>query len=298
MTYTAGQLLAISLFEKTAVTRAVEEIRALLTARKFRQAEAIAKAHSDLGLKPRYVKDLGSGSESLVDLLMGKAPVGEGGGLIARKLHKPNSTITRGTDTSKLLDQKMLANTQMRQLSPEATRMVPEMYGYETRKLDRPRVYPLAANNLRHLSYSEFVPGVKSIIPKGPRTPVKRQQVRETLKDVISTVQNPMQKQHGTIVGDTVDSGPLPAQLLPRFNSGNIIKDYKGNTKIVDFIPFSSRLKTLKTTPLGQTRQKLVSLMRQTPAQGFKENNYKDTWDKIPNLRKEIFTKSKPITNV
>src|SRR5580658_2060000 len=79
--------------QKIAVTRSVKEWRAAQGAGDAGTAGQIAGASHQLGLKPRYLKDISTGGEEAgVDLMMGHkaGPTGETneGGLLARKLYK------------------------------------------------------------------------------------------------------------------------------------------------------------------------------------------------------------------
>jgi hypothetical protein len=204
-------------FEKSARTRAQQEVRRALAAGDEATAGTIAKGYGRLGLAPRYVKDIsGGGQEAAVDMMMGKrtGPSQEVQGLFARKLYKPDSSISRGDYTSQLLEQKQRMTDAARRISPEAKSMVPAMLGHETRGTG-----PLQ----RHLSYHEYVPGIGDI-RKTPNPTAQLDKVEQGVLD-------PM-KAKGMTMSDTISNrgGSRGA------NYGNVVSTPRG-PKVLDFLP-------------------------------------------------------------
>lgn len=208
VTQTAATLAPRAL--KTAATRAVKEWRAATAAGQQGTAGQIAQASGQLGLKPRYLKDISSGgAEAGVDLMMGHTGGAEtpASGLIARKLYKPESVMSRGEDTTELLKQKQEMTDTARGLGPEAKAMVPAMYGHQVHQA--PGVAP------RHTSMHEFVPGAQEISGRMGANPAVGAAEQHVIKPLA---------QRGLEMGDVVA------------NKGNLVQSPQG-PKILDFMP-------------------------------------------------------------
>lgn len=208
----------ISEREKTAKTRAVREWRVAQNTGQEGAADQIAKAYGELGLKPRYVEDISSGGmEAGVDKMIGRAmgPEKNESGYIARKLYKPDSPVTTGEGTSKLLDLKKKYTDTAQGLSPEAKGMVPSMYGHKT--IEGP------AGQLRHVSEHELVPNASSM----RRAPDAFSQVSKFQK----AVTDPM-AERGMPLSDITR---VKGNLL-KGNFGNVAATPEG-PKMIDFLP-------------------------------------------------------------
>ncbi len=153
-----------------------------------------------------------------------QAPAPNESGLIARKLYKPDSDISRGEFTGQLLEQKQRITDEARALSPEAKNMVPAMYGHSTRGQGALQ---------RHTSTHEFVPGLSDLrgnnISGDPSKTVwsRGQQFRGDLKNVQDTVLNPMAAK-GKTMADTISTTGT--------NYGNVVNSPQG-PKVLDFLP-------------------------------------------------------------
>jgi hypothetical protein len=235
---------------KIAKTRSVKEWQAATAAGDQGTADQIAQASGKLGLKPRQLQDVSSGgAEAGVDLMMGHKTVpgtGEANqsGYVARKLYKPDSPVSRGEFTPKLLEQKQQMTNAARALSPEAKQMVPAMYGHETHGEG-----PLQ----RTTSYHEYVPGVSDL--RGAKQEVggrdvyknPRAQYMGDINKVNETVINPMEAQ-GQHMMDTTkirsSSGGLGT------NWGNVVGSKQG-PKVLDFLPHNANRPISENHALG-----------------------------------------------
>lgn len=252
---------------KIARTRAAVEARKALAQGDLGTAQHIAKGYGQLGLAPRYVKDVsGGGEEAGVDLMMGRrvGPTDTGEGLMARKLYKPDSSISRGAFTTDLLHEKQYMTDAARGLSPEAKGMVPAMYGFEQKGQG-----PL----MRHVSYHEYVPGVQDLrkaMPGGSE---------QALSKVEEHVLNPMLQQ-GMRMHDTISARPDGSKGV---NYGNVVHTQEG-PKILDFLPHQE----------GSLDPAQRSSMYYKPTGSSSFGSDKDVNMKA--LRKEVFNPSTPVT--
>lgn len=236
--------------EKLAATRAVKEWRAAQEAGNVAGANQIAQGYGQLGLSPRYLKDVSSGgSEGGVDLMMGRAggavpgavpgvagsslqqrkqeimmrrapgpattPAPNPSGLLARKLYKSDSPIATGANMGSLLAQKQKIVDTARSMSPEAKEMVPAMYGHRT--------IVGGGGQLRHVSEHEYVPNASHM-----RNSANPQAAVQRFQDVVA---QPL-AERGMPIADVprVHGGGVGG------NAGNVVM--QGNTpKMVDFMP-------------------------------------------------------------
>lgn len=201
-------------------------------------------------------------------LLRGTQPAPQGAapnesGILARKLYKPDSTISRGEFTPQLLAQKQQVTDQARALSPEAKAMVPAMYGHQT----------MGSGGLqRSTSTHEFVPGISDLRGKNIGTDDKKvfsrmPQAREDLTNVQNTVLNPMAAK-GHTMADTVSATGT--------NYGNVVNSPQG-PKVLDFLPQSR----------GQLNPAVQSFGKYAPTKTeFAEGG---THGNMGVLRKEVF---------
>jgi hypothetical protein len=246
---------------KIAATRSVKEWRASQGAGDTGTAGAIAGASHQLGLKPRYLKDVSTGGEEAgVDLMMGHrtGPTGESnqGGLLARKLYKPDSLVSQAEFTPQLLQQKQTMTDSARAISTQAKAMVPAMYGHDTMNAGTPLQ--------RSTSFHEYVPGISDLrgekmpaLTTGAASPAARRAAALSpssspgapqsgamtysrpraaqaadISNVKSTVLDPMAAK-GMTMNDTVrqqTSGGLGT------NFGNVVNSPQG-PKVTDFLP-------------------------------------------------------------
>lgn len=208
----------IASLAKEAITRAVKEWRAAAGGGNQDYANQIAAASGNLGLKPRYLENVsGGGMEGAVDKMMGRAmgPETNTSGYLAQKIYKPDSPLSTGQDTSKLLAMKKQYTDTARSLSPEAREMVPAMYGH--REIQGP------GGQLRHVSQHELVEGAGSL-RKDPNAVLQAQRVHDV-------VAKPM-AERGMPLGDIarVHEGRLAG------NTGNVVTSPAG-PKVIDFLP-------------------------------------------------------------
>lgn len=227
-TYSVDPILEAfqSEYEKIALTRSVKEWRGAVGSNPA-YADQIAQSSGQLGLKPRFLENIsGGGNEAAVDKMMGSVSPGSAGpnegGYLARKLYKPDSPVTVGEDTSKLLSMKQQYTDTARSLSPEAKSMVPAMYGHQ--EIKGP------AGQLRHISDHEFVPQMKSL---------------ETSADPLAYTQRLQD-----VVAKPMAARGMPMKDIPRenpfheFGIGAPVVGNPGNAgvtkqgpKLVDFLP-------------------------------------------------------------
>jgi hypothetical protein len=184
-------------------------------------------------------------------------------GVLARKLYKPDSTISRGEFTPQLLQQKQQVTDQARALSPEAKAMVPAMYGHETHG---------AGGLQRSTSTHEFVPGISDLRGKNVGTPDQKvwsrgTEARTDLTNIQDKVLNPMAAK-GHTMADTVSSTGT--------NYGNVVNSPQG-PKVLDFLPQSK----------GQLNPAIQSFGKYAPTKTeFAEGG---THGNMGALRKEVF---------
>lgn len=243
--------------EKIAATRSVKEWRRLQAKGDTEGAAQVARASGDLGLKPRYLEDISSGGEEAgVDKMMGRvrSPSGEvnESGVLARKLYKPDSSITRGEFTGKLLDQKQRVTDAARGLSPEARNMVPAMYGHQTTGQG-----PLQ----RSTSFHEYVPGVHELLENDKVTPATSRNLQSVRKNVLQ----PMQARGMTLMDTISHEGGV--------NYGNVVGSASG-PKVLDFLPSIQ----------GESEHAVHSLMHYAP-----EGSSQFGQGRLGDLRKEVF---------
>jgi hypothetical protein len=231
MSLSIAKLALLDELEKIAKTRAVKEFQRAEAAGDQGTASQIAQASGQLGLKPRYVGDISTGgAEAGVDKMMGRVQNPNTGevnesGLLARKLYKPDSSISRAEFTPQLLQQKQQATDVGRSLSPEAKNMLPNMYGHTTMNADNHELQ-------RTTSYHEYVPGMQDIRGKNTGTEDKpvwsnRPGASKAIGDIKQHVLNPMEAR-GMALGDVSNESGT--------NYGNVASTPQG-TKIVDFLP-------------------------------------------------------------
>lgn len=192
-----------------------------------------------------------------------QAPAPNESGLLARKLYKPDSTISRGEFTPQLLAQKQQVTDTARSLSPEAKAMVPAMYGHSTAG---------TGGLQRSTSTHEFVPGISDLRGKNVGTDDKKvfsrmPQAREDLTNVQNTVLNPMAAK-GHTMADTVSATGT--------NYGNVVNSPQG-PKVLDFLPQSK----------GQLNPAIQSFGKYAPTKTqFAEG---EAHGSMGALRKEVF---------
>jgi hypothetical protein len=282
---------------KIAATRAVKEWQKAQAGGDQGSADAIAKGYGDLNLKPRQLKDVSMGGEEAgVDLMMGKKfnpTTGEGneGGYLARKLYKPDSSITRGEFTPQLLAEKQKLTDTARSLSPEAKQMVPGMYGHKS--------YGQGGLQ-RSVSYHEYVPGVSDL--RGQKAEVNGRSVYSNPRDqymgqvekVKQTVLDPMAAK-GMAMGDV--SRPPSAGGT---NFGNVVGTKQG-PKILDFLPENEKGTSIQTDNLMKHQPAAVSDIYNRARSGEANPQLnsslvggskfsgKDTPYQVKDIRKEVF---------
>jgi len=263
---------------KIAATRAVKEWQAANAAGNQAGADQIAKGYGDLGLKPRQLKDISpGGAEAGVDLMMGRKAVPSTGevnqsGYVARKLYKPDSPVSQGEFTPKLLEHKQQMTDQARSLSPEAKSMVPAMYGHETHG---------AGGLQRSTSFHEYVPGISDL--RGQKAEANgravysnpRDQYMGAVNKVNETVVNPMEAQGHHMMDTTKirnSSGSLGT------NWGNVVNSPQG-PKVLDFLPHTE----------GQANHALDSLHTYAPKGDSRFGADPGQNANVGALRKEVF---------
>ena len=180
-------------------------------------------------------------------------------GLLARKLYKPDSTISRGEFTPQLLAQKQQVTDMARSLSPEAKAMVPAMYGHGTTG---------SGGLQRSTSTHEFVPGLTDLRGnKGEQGWSRMEGARSDLTNVQNTVLNPMAAK-GHTMADTVSATGT--------NYGNVVNSPQG-PKVLDFLPQSK----------GQLNPAIQSFGKYAPTKTqFAEG---EAHGSMGALRKEVF---------
>jgi hypothetical protein len=184
-------------------------------------------------------------------------------GLMARKLYKPDSTISRGEFTPQLLAQKQQVTDAARSLSPEAKAMVPAMYGHATAG---------TGGLQRSTSTHEFVPGIsdlrgKNIGSEDQKIWSRGQQGRQDLSNIQEKVLNPMAAK-GHTMADTVSASGT--------NYGNVVNSPQG-PKVLDFLPQSK----------GQLNPAIQSFGKYAPTKTqFAEG---EAHGNMQSLRKEVF---------
>lgn len=262
------------LLSKEARSRSAKEYRMATAAGDTSHANAVAQAHSQLGLTPRHVGDISEGGgEAGVDKMMGRVSNPTTGainesGVYARKLYKPDSTVTQGEYTPRLIAQKQQMTDAARALSPEAKAMVPDMYGHQTLNAGDP-------NKARSISNHEYVPGMSDIRGKNTGTadkPIWNRQNNGASRDISAIedkVIRPLQAQ-GHEMKDV-----LRQMGGSEMNYGNVASTPSG-PKIVDFIPEMK----------GQARPHLQSFVKYSPEAQRMQFNQKGA---LPHLRREIF---------
>lgn len=260
-------------FEKIAITRSVKEWRAADASGDQGTAGSIARASGQLGLKPRYLQDISTGgAEAGVDKMMGHVQNPNTGasnesGVLARKMYKPDSVITRGEFTPQLLQQKQDLTDKARAMSPEAKAMVPDMYGHTTMNAGTP--------TQRTTSFHEFVPGIHDLRGKNTGTEDKPiwsrgQAARSDLQSIKGKVLDPLENQHGVAMRDTV------GEVTSGHNFGNVVGSPQG-PKVLDFLPQVG----------AQQSPAIHSFMKYAPSGDSKFNG--GAGGGVGDLRKEVF---------
>ena len=115
-----------------------------------------------------------------------------------QKYYNPESGITRGDETRKLVEMKKNFTDTARSMSPEARSMVPDMYGHASKNVNTPLQ--------RTTSTHEFVPGMQSMRKMDNRG--------EQLDQVEKHVITPM-KARGMAMGDTMPVSFTSSWMLP-----------------------------------------------------------------------------------
>ena len=237
VTYKPGDFRQADLLRKTASDAFFDELEKLSAPTMVRawrdamasgdtaHADQIASAYGKLDLKPRYLKDIsGGGAEAGVDLMMGKdAPSGHGG-LMARKLYKPDSFIAQGHDMANIVAEKKRMTDYARNLSPEARSVVPDMYSHNT------TVHP--NGEIRTQSMHEYVPNARTLDRSGEGRRLSARNYND-ISFAKQHVIDPMAAA-GMPMGDT-------ANLINGRGAGNLsnIARTPSGPKILDFIPAS-----------------------------------------------------------
>lgn len=261
-------------------------------------AAAIAGASHQLGSKPRYLKDLSTGGEEAgVDLMMGHraGPTGESnqGGLLARKLYKPDSLVSQAEFTPQLLQQKQTMTDTARALSPEAKAMVPAMYGHDTMNA--------GTSGQRTTSFHEYVPGLSDLRGKKVDGQYSRPAADRAadLTGVQQHVLDPMAAK-GMTMADTVRRRPeheilneeqarttsllhhptSPTRNLG-VNYGNVMGSAQG-AKVLDFLPSAE----------GQANPAIESMKKYAPVNG--PSRFTEGRATVGQLRKEVFKPTTP----
>lgn len=258
--------------QKIAATRSVKEWRAASASGDQATAGAIAGGAHQLGLKPRYLKDVSTGGEEAgVDLMMGHraGPTGESndGGLLARKLYKPDSLVSQAEFTPQLLQQKQQMTDSARALSPQAKAMVPAMYGHDTMNAGTPLQ--------RSMSFHEYVPGISDLRGKeAPDGTYSRPGAERSadIEGVQKNVLDPMAAK-GTTMADTVRRTSGGGNGV---NYGNVVSSPQG-PKVLDFLPSVS----------GQANPAIESMKKYAPING--PSKFTGDQANVGALRKEVF---------
>lgn len=141
-------------------------------------------------------------------------------GLYVRKDYKPDSFVSRGVDTTRLLREKQQMTDRLR-ATPEGRDMVPAMYGHTTRD---------SGNTLTHNSYHEYVPGLQHI-QEDEAGKVQR----------LSNITKPVEDKHGIQVGDAPYIHPQTGAVAG--NRSNLM-DSPSGPKLVDFVPAGGKAST------------------------------------------------------
>lgn len=220
---------------KLGAPRAVKELRKAMGLKDHALADHIGKTMQEMGGAPRFVHNLShGGQEAAVDLMVGAPIAGKSSnGLFARKIYKPDSGVTRGTDTTALLAEKKMLTDKIRSISPEARAATPAMYG--AKELHS------GTDRLRHISDHEFVPGLREMNPKAGDDVVGITQHME------SKVYNPLARA-GHDIGDVPRTfegvrkaegsvRDLESYTALKGNASNVMLDPQGQPKLMDFLP-------------------------------------------------------------
>lgn len=229
--------------EKLARTRAATEWAAAQARGDTAGANQIASGYGQLGLRPRYLKDVSQGgAEAGVDLMMG-APKGQQlpGGYVARKMYKPDSLIHQGDVTRQVLEQKQRLTDEAKKLAPQH---VVDMAGF-----DRVGKGPGAA---KYVSYHEYVPKHQDVRQMAEQHGgYTRAAVTGPLDEMERNVLNPM-AQRGLKLNDVMGpsrwgegisaaSTPTEFGVNRKINPGNVafVPTANGGSqaKIMDFLP-------------------------------------------------------------
>lgn len=312
-------------FVKISRTRAAEEAAKAFKSGDTSTLRQIGRASEQLGLSPRYVGDVHSGgAEGAVDLMIGKRK-GIEGGLIARKLHRPESAITRGDVTTGLLEQKQKAVDALRQ-TPEVRSgkvVVPAMGGFDVLHGDK------APGMMRHVSYNEYVPGLRGdfkvrgphpLLDIGPAedlvSAIKKKDVGKAIDVVQEARQSPLsqahraiqgaQKQTGQAIGDVV-MHRLPGGLVHAINPGNIQLTAEGKPAIIDVLPGDKKFlkkmmgqrqallhgpqqEVMQAALAGESRGPAMARMMEAMGGAGTDSN-------LSTLRREIFNPTKAVSH-
>lgn len=231
----------------------------------------ISRAADKLQLKPRLVKNLSmGGQEAAVDLMAGRMPsaVGEGPGLFARKLYKPDSLVARGAHNTDLLAEKKIMTDTARGLSPEAKATVPQFHGFQE--------LHSGTDKVRHISDHEFVPNARHVDPE--------LQGLAAVQHVNRTVVDPLERK-GMAMRDLPRTLEGTHTLDPKSNLGNVMQTADGQLKVMDFMPQNP------TTPVHMSKNTVMSpYIDKTTYRNAKGNPASAYTDQsINTLRKEVF---------
>jgi uncharacterized protein YycO len=201
---TEGNIVSLQKASSTRLQREWQKVHG--TDKAF--ADNMARASGELGLKPRYLKDVSiGGNEAGVDLMMGAPQTGHAplaGGYAVRKMYKPDSPLHQGEHVHEMLKLKQHMTNEARGI-PGGSDIVPDMGGHA-------KISP--GRDGRFVSYHEYVPGIK---------PLPQDNYREllgTLGDVENRVIKPMAARD-LPMHDAVMRHPLLG--TPYYNLGNVV---------------------------------------------------------------------------
>ena len=218
------------------------------------------------------------------------APAEAPAGLLARKMYKPDSPISRGEFTTETVRQKKQMTDVARGLSPEAKEMVPRMSGPITTGAGTPLQ--------RTISYADYVPGIQDVRGKRVAAEAKgmqgfsrsRPQIAADTAKIEKSVLNPMEAK-GQGMLDVMTRKPSGGK---GYNWGNIARTPEGKLKVLDFLP--GPVAGSVDTPMQQSlRTYKPSGGSRFGAAGGSMSAAKET-ERLQALRKETFKPKLQVT--
>lgn len=212
-------------FDKVAITRAVKEWRVAKARGDTGMMSELEGAYGKLELNPRHLRDLGRGEEAVaMQMLGGQTPQGVKvpAGTMVQKLYDPNSVITRGSLTGRVVADKQRITDAVNAAAVARGDAAPmaAMYGHAQ----------LAPG--RHTSYHEYVPHEQ--LGRGDTSLIHSidAKLRRGEADLSAAGLG------GKKIEDAVGRGMFGGMAI---NPGNVVKvknpDGTSAAKVIDFLP-------------------------------------------------------------